>query len=31
MRKYEPRNKYGDDEVDDMDEFEKNYRMRFNK
>lgn len=33
-RKYlehELRNKYGDDEVDDMDEFEKNYRMRFNK
>lgn len=28
---YELRNKYGDDEVDDMDEFEKNYRMRFNR
>ena len=28
---YELRNRYGDDEVDDMDEFEKNYRMRFNK
>ncbi len=29
--KHELENKYGYDEVDDMDEFEKNYRMRFNK
>lgn len=31
MLEYELRNKYGDDEVDDMDEFERNYRMRFNR
>lgn len=28
---HELENKYGYDEVDDMDEFEKNYRMHFNK